>query len=47
MGAQKIARALDVDALVEGTVRRSLDHLRVTVELVSAVDGKAYVGIQL
>ena len=38
--AQEIGRALDVEALVEGTVRRAGDRLRVSAQLVSADDGK-------
>lgn len=40
VSAQEIGRALDVDALVEGTVRRAGDRLRVTTQLVGTVDGK-------
>ena len=38
--AQEIGRALDVRALVGGTVRRAGDRLRVTTQLVSTMDGK-------
>jgi len=38
--AQEIGRALDVAAIVGGTVRRSGDRLRVTTQLVSTRDGK-------
>lgn len=38
--AQEIGRALDVGAIVGGTVRRSGNRLRVTTQLVSTVDGK-------
>ena len=40
IGAKEIGRVLDVGALVEGTVRRSGDRLRVSAQLVSAADGK-------
>ncbi len=40
ISAQEIGRALDVEALVEGTVRRAGDRLRVTTQLVGTVDGK-------
>lgn len=38
--AQEIGHALDVSALVEGTLRRADDRLRVTTQLVGAADGK-------
>ena len=38
--AQEIGRALDVGALVEGTVRRAGDRLRLTAQLVGTGDGK-------
>lgn len=38
--AQEIGRTLDVDALIEGTVRRAGDRLRVTTQLVATSDGK-------
>ena len=38
--AQEIGRALDVAAIVSGTVRRAGDQLRVTTQLVSTRDGK-------
>jgi serine/threonine-protein kinase len=38
--AQEIGRALDVAALVEGTVRTSGGRLRVTTQLVGTADGK-------
>ena len=38
--AHQIGRALDVGALVDGTVRRAGDRLRVTAQLVSTADGK-------
>ena len=38
--AQEVGRALDVGALVEGTVRRAGDRLRVTTQLVGTRDGK-------
>jgi len=38
--AREIGRALDVDGIVEGTVRRSGDRLRVTAALISTDDGK-------
>ena len=38
--AQEIGRALDVGAIVEGTVRRAGDRLRVTTQLVGTADGK-------
>ena len=38
--AQEIGRALDVAAIVGGTVRRAGDRLRVTTQLVSTRDGK-------
>ena len=38
--AQEIGRALDVGALVEGTVRRAGDRLRVTTQLVGTANGK-------
>lgn len=34
-----IGKALDVDLILEGSVRRSGDHLRVTAQLVNAADG--------
>jgi eukaryotic-like serine/threonine-protein kinase len=37
---REIGDALDVDAVVEGTVRRSGDRLRVTVQLTSTRDGQ-------
>ncbi|HKH94630.1 MAG TPA: protein kinase [Gemmatimonadaceae bacterium] len=40
IAAQEIGKALDVGALVAGTVRRAGDRLRVTTQLVSTVDGK-------
>jgi serine/threonine-protein kinase len=40
VAAIEIGRALDVSALVEGTVQRAGDRLRVTTELVGANDGK-------
>ncbi len=40
VAAQEIGRALDVGTLVGGTVRRAGDRLRVTTQLVSAIDGK-------
>ncbi|MEO5902385.1 MAG: protein kinase [Gemmatimonadaceae bacterium] len=40
VSAQEIGRVLDVSALVEGTVRRSGDRLRVTAQLVGTGDGK-------
>jgi serine/threonine-protein kinase len=38
--AMEIGRSLEVTALVEGTVRRAGDRLRVTTELVGTSDGK-------
>ena len=38
--AEDIGRALDVAALVDGSVRRAGDHLRVVTQLVSTSDGK-------
>src|SRR5262249_37287823 len=38
--APEIGHALDVSALVEGTVRRAGDKLRVTTQLVGTADGK-------
>jgi TolB-like protein len=38
--AQEIGRVLEVGALVEGTVRRAGDRLRVTMQLVGTSDGK-------
>jgi TolB-like protein/tRNA A-37 threonylcarbamoyl transferase component Bud32/Flp pilus assembly protein TadD len=38
--APEIGRTLDVAGLVEGTVRRAGDRLRVTAQLTSVVDGK-------
>ena len=38
--AAEIGRALDVAGLVEGTVRRAGDRLRVSVQLISTADGK-------
>jgi serine/threonine-protein kinase len=38
--AQEVGRALEVGAFVAGTVRRAGDRLRVSTQLVSAVDGK-------
>jgi serine/threonine-protein kinase len=40
VAAQEIGRALDVGALVGGTIRRAGDRLRVTIQLVSTTDGK-------
>ena len=40
VAAQEIGRALDVGALVAGTVRRAGERLRVTTQLVSTADGK-------
>jgi TolB-like protein/tetratricopeptide (TPR) repeat protein len=37
---QEIGRALQVEAIVNGTVRRSGNRLRVTTQLVSTLDGK-------
>ena len=37
--AQEVARRLDVGSVLEGTVRRAGDRLRVTVVLVNAIDG--------
>lgn len=37
--ARQIGRELGVEAVLEGSVRRSGDHIRVTVNLVSAKDG--------
>lgn len=39
LGAQEIGRLLGAESLVEGTVRRSEDHLRITVRLIDARDG--------
>ena len=39
VAAAEIGKALGVDALVEGTVRRAGDRLRVTTQLVSATNG--------
>ncbi|MEJ7812004.1 MAG: protein kinase, partial [Gemmatimonadaceae bacterium] len=39
VGAQEIGRALGVDALVNGTVRRAGDRMRVSAQLVSVADG--------
>jgi serine/threonine-protein kinase len=39
LSATEIGKALGVGAIVEGTVRRSGDRLRVTTQLVSATDG--------
>lgn len=39
VAAQEVGRALGVDALVEGTVQRSGERVRVTAQLVSAADG--------
>ncbi|MDB4905479.1 MAG: protein kinase [Gemmatimonadetes bacterium] len=41
MTAVEIGKALDVQALVEGTVRRAGNRLRITAQLTSATDGKA------
>lgn len=38
MGVREIARALDVQYVVEGSVRRIGDHVRITVQLIDAVD---------
>ena len=38
--AQEIGRALDVGGIIEGTVRRAGDRLRVSVQLTGAADGK-------
>jgi len=38
--AQEIGRVLEVDALVEGTLRRAGERLRVTTQLVGTGDGK-------
>ncbi len=40
ISAQEIGRALDVGAIVAGTVRRAGDRLRVTTQLVGTADGK-------
>jgi serine/threonine-protein kinase len=40
VAAQEIGRALDVGAIVNGTVRRGGERLRVTAQLVSTADGK-------
>lgn len=40
VAAQEVGRALDVGALVGGTVRRTGDRLRVSTQLVSTGDGK-------
>ena len=40
VSAQEIGRLLDVAALIEGTVRRAGDRLRVTTQLVGTADGK-------
>jgi eukaryotic-like serine/threonine-protein kinase len=37
--ARTICRQLDVNAVLEGTVRKAGDHLRITAQLVSAEDG--------
>jgi serine/threonine-protein kinase len=37
--ARTICRQLDVSAVLEGTVRKAGDHLRITAQLVSAEDG--------
>jgi TolB-like protein/tetratricopeptide (TPR) repeat protein len=42
--AQDIGRALDVEALVTGTVRRAGETIRVTAQLVSTTDGKVLKG---
>lgn len=39
VSSQEIGRTLGVDVLVEGTIRRVGDRIRVTVQLVSVVDG--------
>ncbi len=39
VAAQEVGRALGVDAIVDGTVRRAGDRLRVTAQLVSTADG--------
>jgi TolB-like protein/DNA-binding winged helix-turn-helix (wHTH) protein/Tfp pilus assembly protein PilF len=39
LGAQEIGRMLGADSLVEGSVRRSGDHLRINVRLINARDG--------
>jgi TolB-like protein/DNA-binding winged helix-turn-helix (wHTH) protein len=39
-GLGKIARDLDVDAIMEGTVRYADDRLRITLTLVTTVDGR-------
>ena len=41
MTAMEIGKALDVQALVEGSVRRAGNRLRITASLTSAADGKA------
>jgi TolB-like protein/Flp pilus assembly protein TadD len=38
--AAEIRSVLDVDAFIDGTVRRAGDRLRVTTQLVSTIDGK-------
>lgn len=38
--AQEIGRALEVDAIIDGTVRRSGEQLRVSAQLVGTSDGK-------
>jgi serine/threonine-protein kinase len=40
VSAQEIGRVLEVSALIEGTVRRAGDRLRVTTQLVGTADGK-------
>ena len=40
LGAREIGRQLEVAALVEGTVRRAGERLRITVQLTSSADGK-------
>jgi serine/threonine-protein kinase len=40
LSAQEIGRALDVAAIISGTVQRAGDRLRVTTQLVSTRDGK-------
>jgi len=41
MDAQQIAKTLKVSSLLEGTIRRSGDRLRVTAQLTNATDGLA------
>jgi hypothetical protein len=40
LGAARQARELNVDGIVEGTVQRSVDHVRITAQLIHAPSDK-------